>query len=187
MARTSSVIDTTPARVRSGTWSRAAHCLDGVFEHKYAVARGGDLRKQGIGECGFAAARRPAIRMFWRSRTARRRELGLACGQDAVGHIAIQPDDAHGALAQREGWAGRCGRQMPRTARRFRAALPVSSGRPRTSAPTWCSHQPDDAFAIVLGQLTPSGMRPDDNRSTIGAVRGAEHDFHHVGRPAQRR
>ena len=33
--------------------------LDGVFEHKHAVARGGDLRKQGIGECGFAAARRP--------------------------------------------------------------------------------------------------------------------------------
>ncbi len=50
-------METTPGYVRSGTWSSAhALQLDRVFEQDHAIARGGDLMQQRIGERGLAGA-----------------------------------------------------------------------------------------------------------------------------------
>jgi hypothetical protein len=107
-------------------------------------------------------------------------ELGLPCGQDAVGHVAIQPDDAHGALAQREGWPGRGGRQ---DALEAFAGFGQLGGQQRLAAMHLRADvggdQADDAFAIGFGQLHAQRRGPTTADPPKGAV-GVEHDFHHV-------
>jgi hypothetical protein len=45
--------------------------LHRVFEHQHAVAGGGDLGQQALASVVLPVLVPPAIRMFWRSRTAR--------------------------------------------------------------------------------------------------------------------
>jgi hypothetical protein len=143
------------ARVRSGTWSRAAHCSSMVSSStstRSPVAAISASKR--IGERGLAAARRPGDQDVLALAHGAAQELGLRGGQDAVGHVAIQPDDAHGALAQREGW--------PRRGRRQDALEPLAGfgqlgGQQRPPAMHLRADvrgdQADDAFAIVFGQL----------------------------------
>ncbi|KAG1278011.1 hypothetical protein G6F64_014680 [Rhizopus arrhizus] len=77
--RTSSVMDTTPAR--------------------HAVASGGDLGQKRVRQRGLAGAGAAGDQDVLPLAHGAAQELGLPGGQDAVGHVAIQADDAHGPLA----------------------------------------------------------------------------------------
>ena len=64
---------------------------------------------QGIGKRGLAGTGAAGDQDVLALMHGAAQELGLTGSQDAVGHILIQANDAHGALAQREGrpWRGR--------------------------------------------------------------------------------
>ena len=84
--------------------------LHRVFEHDHAVAGGGDLVEQGIGQRGLAGAgaTRDQDVLAFAHGTAQEGRLSL--GQDAVGHVGVEPDQADRALAQREDRPRRHGR-----------------------------------------------------------------------------
>ncbi len=121
VARTSSVMVTTPARVRSGTWSRAAHCSSMVSSSTSTRSPVAAIRP---------AARSPAwsCRCWCRRRLdvlplahGAAQELGLPGGQDAVGHVAIRPMMLTARLRSAKAGPGRPEAGCPRNARRFPA------------------------------------------------------------------
>ena len=70
--RTSSVMDTTPARVRSGTWSRAAHCSSTVSSSTSTRSPVAAISaSKALASVVLPVLVPPAIRMFCRSHTAR--------------------------------------------------------------------------------------------------------------------
>ena len=154
-----------PARVRSGTWSRAAHCNSTVSsEHQHRGRRWRRFGEQGIGERGLAAAGvAPAIRTFWRSRRTSPPVQPSSCRLRCSASSGITP---MARLRSAKAGPGAVGGKMPRSVRWFRAvrrtawlagrdAPPRRRGRP----------QADDSLAIGSGQFRRPSARPDDRRS----------------------
>ncbi len=162
-------MDTTPARVRNGTWSRAAHCSSMVSSSTSTRSPVAAISaSSAFASVVLPLLVAPAIRMFWRSRTAQRRKSAWPVVRMPSADVAIQADDAHGALAQREGRARRGRRQDALEAlagfgqlggqqRLGRDALPRRRARPTRRM----MRSPS-----ASDSSTPSGARPDDSRST---------------------
>ena len=155
--------------------------FDGVFEHQYAVAGGGDLGQQGIRQCGLAGTGASGDQDVLPLTHGMTQELGLPCAQDAVGHIAIQTDDAHGTLAQRKGRAGCGGRQ---DALEAFAGFWQFGGQERLAAmhlrADMGGDQADDAFAIGLGQFDAQRCAARGQPIHPQCPVGVEHHFHYV-------
>lgn len=155
--------------------------FDGVFEHQHAVASGGDLGQQGVGEGGLAGTGATGNQDVLPLAYCAAQEVRLAASQDAVADVAIQADDVHGTLAQRER-RPRCGRRQD--ALEAFARLGQLGGQQRLAAMHFRADvggdQADDAFAIGLGQFhtqrRTARRQPIDPQGTVGV----EHDFHHV-------
>ena len=175
--RTSSVMDTTPERVRRNVVAGRALQLHRVFEHQHAVARGSYLGQQ--------RSPRSSCRCWWprdqtfgaRARRARppgrrssfrpRRTAPAITPMVRLRSAKAGPGAAGGRMPRSVHGFGQFGGQQRLAAMHLRADV----GR----------DQADDSLAIGFGQL--HAHRRAARRQAIhpkGAVR-VEHDFHHVG------
>ncbi|KEH08428.1 hypothetical protein GY14_20275 [Delftia tsuruhatensis] len=155
--------------------------LDGVFEHQYAVARGGDLGQQRIGERGLAAARGSCDQDVLALAHGANEKARLLGGHHSVLDVARQRDDADGALAQREGRPRRSGRQ---DALEAFAGFGQLGGQQRLPAMDFCANvgrdQADDSLAVRLRQLRAHRRAPTGKPIHPKGAIGVQHHLHHV-------
>jgi hypothetical protein len=173
--RTNSVMDTAPcARAQRNVVAGRALQLHRVFEHQHAVARGGNLGQQRIGERGLAATGGARDQDVLALAHGANEKARVGAGHHSVDDVPLQQDHADGALAQREGRPRCC---------RWQDALKAFSGfgqlggQQRFAAMHFRTDvggdQPNDPFAICLGQFHTHRCAPaDESRSTHkGAIR----------------
>ena len=166
--RTSSVMDTTPERVRSGTWSRAAHCSSTVSSSTSTRSPVAAISaSSAFAKVVLPLLVAPAIRTFWRSRTARTKKPAWAAviiPSTTYRSSGITP---MARLRSAKAGPGAAGGRMPSKRSPVSGSSADSSGWPRcTSAPTWAATRRMIRSPSASGSSTPIGARPDDRRST---------------------
>ena len=165
--RTSSVIDTTPCCVRSGTWSRAAHCSSTVSSSTSTRSPVAAISaSNALASVVLPLLVAPAIKTFWRSRTA--------CTRKPAWALVIIPSMTYRSsgitpmarLRSAKAGPGAAGGKMPSKRSPVSGNSADSRGWPRcTSAPTWAATRRMMRSPSASGSSTPIGARPDESRS----------------------
>ncbi|ERU54776.1 hypothetical protein Q015_01410 [Pseudomonas aeruginosa BWHPSA002] len=166
--RTSSVIDTTPARVRRGTWSRAAHCSSTVSSSTSTRSPVAAISaSSALARVVLPLLVAPAIKTFCRSRTARTRKP--ACALVIIPSMTYRSSGMTPMARLRSAKAGpgAAGGKMPSKRSPVSGNSADSSGWPRcTSAPTWAATRRMIRSPSASDSSTPIGARPLESRST---------------------
>ncbi len=155
-------------RVRSGTWSGAAHCSSTVSSSTSTRSPVAAISaSSALASVVLPLLVAPAIRTFCRSRTARTRKPAWA--------LVIIPSRTYRSsgitpiarLRRAKAGPGAAGGKMPSKRSPVSGNSADSSGWPRcTSAPTWAATSRMMRSPSASDSSTPIGARPEESRST---------------------